>query len=97
MIRRGDWKLNYYHGMEPQLFNLAEDPHELQDRAQDREYREIRDELTARVLDGWDPAIIALRMADIERDQQVLMSWARNVRLPDKYRWDLRPEMDYLD
>ena len=29
MVRSGDWKLNYYHGFEPQLFNLAEDPHEL--------------------------------------------------------------------
>ena len=26
MIRYEEWKLNYYHGMRPQLFNLAEDP-----------------------------------------------------------------------
>ena len=33
MVRRGDWKLIYYHGEPSQLFNLAEDPDETHDRA----------------------------------------------------------------
>ena len=28
MVRRGDWKLIYYHGQPPQLFNLRDDPAE---------------------------------------------------------------------
>ena len=32
IIRRGDWKLVYYHGYRPQLFNLREDPDEVADR-----------------------------------------------------------------
>ena len=28
MIRRGPWKLVYYHGLPSQLFNLEEDPRE---------------------------------------------------------------------
>lgn len=55
MIRSGDWKLCYYHGYPVQLFNLKEDPLELTDRADDPECASIRDELTARVLDGWYP------------------------------------------
>ena len=31
MIRSGPWKLNYYHGFRPQLFNLDDDPHETRD------------------------------------------------------------------
>ena len=97
MVRHGEWKLNYFHALEPQLFNLAEDPNELHDRAQDPTCRSVRDDLVELVLEGWDPETVASRMAEIERDQQVLTSWARNVQPPDQYRWDLRPEMDYLE
>ena len=31
MVRYNEWKLSYYHGMRPQLFNLAEDPDEVND------------------------------------------------------------------
>ena len=37
------------------------------------------------------------RMEALRRDHGVLTAWGRNVRPPDQYRWDLRPEMDYLD
>ena len=97
MIRRGDWKLNYYHGMEPQLFNLAEDPHERRDRAQDGDCRAVRTELTKEVLMGWDPSTIAATMAALHEDRRILTSWARHVQPRDRYRWDLRPEMDLLD
>ena len=36
-------------------------------------------------------------MAAKRADLPVLRDWARNVDPPDLYRWDLRPEMDYLD
>ncbi len=97
MLRRGDWKLVYYRGMVPQLFNLKEDPGELDDLASDPGYRGIRNELTLDVLEEWDPEAVALEMAAIQRDQQVLEPWARNVHPPDLYRWSLRPEMNYLD
>jgi choline-sulfatase len=97
MVRCGEWKLVHYHGQEPQLFNLAEDPDELLDRAQDAPYREIRQELTKRVLDGWDADEIAAKMAAQRADNQILRSWARHVRPADRFRWNLRPEMNYLD
>ena len=96
-IRRDEWKLNYYYGMEPQLFNLAEDPGEIRDLAQDADYRQIRQELTEQVLDGWDPEVIARKMADIRRDHAVLRAWAQKVDPPESMRWDMRPEMGYLD
>ena len=97
MIRRDEWKLNYYHGQEPQLFNLAEDPDELQDRAQDPNCREIRERLTSEVLDGWDPEAIAEKMAEKRADLEVIRAWAEHIKPKDQFRWDRRPEMDYLD
>ena len=97
MVRSGDWKLNYYHGFEPQIFNLAEDPQELNDRAQDPSCKGVRDELMDRVLDGWDPDHIASRMRILKSEQELMEAWAMNVDPPDVLRWDLRPEMDYLD
>ena len=97
MIRRDEWKLNYYHGQEPQLFNLAEDPDELQDRAQDPNCREIRERLTTEVLDGWDPKAVAEKMTEKRADLEIIRSWAEHTKPNDQFRWDRRPEMDYLD
>ena len=97
MVRSGDWKLNYYHGFEPQLFNLGDDPQELNDRAQDPSCKGVRDEMMDRVLDGWDPDHIRGRMHVLKREQELMEQWAKNVDPPDAIRWDLRPEMDYLD
>jgi len=97
MLRCGPWKLNYYHGQPSQLFNLQADPDELHDRAGDPACQGTLKDLTARVLDGWNPEEIAARMAAKRTDLNILTAWARHTRPEDQYRWDLRPEMDYLD
>ena len=97
MIRRGEWKLNYYHGQDPQLFNLAQDPHELDDRGQDTGAREIREALTKDVLEGWHPEEVAAKMKTKLAEEQLLKDWAHHTKPEDHYRWPLRPEMDYLD
>ena len=97
MIRRDAWKLNYYHGQEPQLFNLEEDPHEIRDRAADPACQDLLRDLHAQLLDGWDPEAIAAKMAALRAEHPILSKWARHVQPPDQHRWDLRPEMDYLD
>ena len=38
MLRKGRWKLNYYVGFPPELFDLANDPEELSDLAYDPTY-----------------------------------------------------------
>ena len=97
MVRYNEWKLNYYHGMRPQLFNLAEDPDEMNDLAEDPAHSSIRDELIERVTDGWDPVEVTRKMSMAQQDEQVMREWSENVDPPDTYRWDLRPEMDYVD
>lgn len=97
MVRRGPWKLNYYHGQEPQLFNLDVDPNELHNCAPEPACQAVRADLTQRVLDHWDPEQIAGAMAGKRQEGQLLAAWVRQVRPPDQYRWDMRPEMNYLD
>ena len=97
MVRHGDWKLNYYHGQPPQLFNLKNDPHERHDRATDATCQEIREALIEKVMDGWNPDLVAEQMATKRADLKVLSDWGRHTQPEDKFRWNLLPEMDYLD
>jgi choline-sulfatase len=97
MIRSGPWKLNHYHGHRPQLFNLADDPDELHDLAGDPRHAAIREELTARVLDGWDGEAITRKLAAKREDAKVLRAWARATQPAEQYRWNLTTEMNYLD
>jgi choline-sulfatase len=97
MVRRGDWKLNYYDGQPCQLFNLVEDPREMRDRAGGPDCAELVDELTRLVLEDWDPQLVRQEMARRRQELPIMSSWARHVQPEDVCRWDLRPEMDYLD
>lgn len=97
MVRLGDWKLVYYDGQEPQLFNLSEDPGELVDRARDPACRSVREELEQRVLADWDPERIAQEMAAKRADAEILRGWAQATRPVDRFRWNLKPTMNYLE
>ena len=48
MVREGRWKLVYYHGERPQLFDLEEDPDETVDLALSEPHASIRDALVAK-------------------------------------------------
>ncbi|MDE2697621.1 MAG: sulfatase-like hydrolase/transferase, partial [Gemmatimonadota bacterium] len=97
MIRQGDWKLIYYHGYDPQLFNLSEDPEELYNRANDEDCQAIRKELTAKVLDGWDPEWVAEKMLEKRRDLEVIREWASATNAPEQCKWPQTSQMTYLD
>jgi len=97
MVRTGDWKLIYHDGDAPQLFDLARDPHERKDLADAAEHASLRDRLTARVLEGWDPAAIAARIQARRLDKEIVDGWARNIRPPDEFRWDMLPEHNRLE
>jgi choline-sulfatase len=97
MIRSGPWKLNYYHGHRPQLFNLADDPDEVRDLADDPGCARIREELTARVVAGWDVDAITRKIAEKRENHALLVQWARATHPRDAYRWHMPPELNYLD
>jgi choline-sulfatase len=55
MLREGASKLVYHVGMPAQLFDLEQDPDELQDRAADPAYRALRERLEGRLRGILDP------------------------------------------
>jgi choline-sulfatase len=99
MVRRGPWKLNYYHGARPQLFNLADDPLETADRWDDPACRDILADLQERVLDGWDPARMEARLAERHCELELYGRWLqRNPQQePDPPWFTTPPENVILD
>jgi choline-sulfatase len=55
MLRQGDWKLIHYVGFEPELFDLANDPEELTNLAQDPQHQAKLDALSAMLHEICDP------------------------------------------
>ena len=96
MLRRDEWKLIYYHGQRPQLFNLSDDPQEAADRWRDPACRRIVHELTEQVLDGWKPEAIQKKMNAMREDRRILSLWAKNTDPLEQYRWELKPEMNRI-
>lgn len=97
MVRQDEWKLIYYHGFEPQLFNLKEDPDELTDRANDPTCKDIRESLTHKILADWNPNAIQEIMAKKRADVEILQTWTEKTQPTESIRWDYRPEMNRLD
>lgn len=97
MLREGRWKLIYYHGYAPQLFDLATDPDELHDLAMSDAHASVRDRLLQRLLADWDPEAIGQTMARRREDRKLLGAWARAVRPGDVIRWPLVPEQNRLE
>ena len=74
MVRRGRYKLNYYHGERPELFDLQADPHELDDLASDPGHRDVRDALVGLVLKNWSPDEIDQRVRESQRRRRILFA-----------------------
>ena len=97
MIRRDNFKLNYYHGWPVQLFDLDNDPMEEKDLANDPDFADIKHALTKELLDGWNPVHIRQRIVEKQQLQGIITDWAYSVNPKDQFRWKLDPEMDYLE
>ena len=61
MVRDGDYKYIDRHGHPPQLFNLGDDPLELNDLSADTAQSERCTALHALLMDGWDPEDVNAR------------------------------------
>lgn len=97
MIRDGRWKLIYYHGYPPQLFDLVADPDEQADLAASPPHAEIRDKLLRDVLAGWDPDGIMTFMERRMADKQLIASWAQAASPPEQHRWWFDADVNRLD
>jgi choline-sulfatase len=96
MIRTGRYKLNYYHGYPPQLFDLLDDPLEGRDLAAVPRHAPVRQALLARLLADWDPVRISAEMEARERDKALIGAWARAVQPRSEYIWQMPPQANLL-
>jgi len=97
MIRSGRHKLVFYDAEPLQLFDLAADPDETVDRADDPAYRDVKERLLVRLTDGWDPAGIAAHMRRRRIEKDLIGAWARTVRPASTHVWTFDPQTNRLD
>lgn len=64
MVRRGQYKYNYFDGHGEQLFDLENDPREWNDLARDPANRALADELRGLILGRFDPEAIEADVRD---------------------------------
>jgi choline-sulfatase len=67
MIRKGPYKLIYYAHYPPQLFDLEEDPEELNDLAEDENAKPILEELTGELFKICDPQAVDAAAKDAQK------------------------------
>lgn len=93
MLRDGRHKLVWYDGEAPQLFDLEEDPEELDNLAPDPAYSEVVAALFEELSAGWDPSRIAMEQARTRQRTAIIRDWVRQTRPPEPQRWvDPSPE-----
>ena len=83
MLREGPWKIILHHGYDqPQLFNLVEDPEEMNDRRDDPACAAVRERLLRRVRDGWDGQRIGERHRAVQATRQAAFEKAKAHATP---------------
>ncbi|MCF3936683.1 sulfatase-like hydrolase/transferase [Acuticoccus sp. M5D2P5] len=96
MVRAGRYKLVVFDEEAPLLFDLAADPGETRNLAEEPGHAAIRRQLERRVREGWDPVAIGARMERARRDKNILADWARTVRPESEHVWDFDPAINTL-
>lgn len=97
MVREGPWKFIYYHGYPCQLFNLDDDPLELNDRSRDPQCAAVVQSLQELVLADWDPEMIAVEMKARLAEKKILSQWAMKTKPSSVMSWPLRAEQNTLN
>ena len=97
MIRTDDWKFIYYHGYNNQLFNLKNDPDEMQNLSGLKEYSKIETKLNEKILKDWKPQKIKKTIESKINSKKILKAWAQSVHPPDKYKWETKAEDNWLE
>lgn len=96
MIRKGRFKLNYFHNDRHQLFDLEDDPDETRNLFNTRGLADIQEQLMARVLEDWDPVqITGIIDRGIER-KRILEAWAQQTEPPESFRWTTTADQNWL-
>ena len=91
MVRQGNWKLITCRADPDQLFNLADDPHELNNLAADSAHADIFQELKSMANTRWNSAKLE---GEIRESQLVRLTVWHALREGKWYPWDYQPLRD---
>jgi len=72
MVRKGDYKYIYTHLHPAMLFNLVQDPNELNDVSADPQLADILAELHAIAMDNWDPEALTQKVLESQRRRKLI-------------------------
>ena len=94
MIRRNNFKLIYTHGFPDLLYDLNNDPLELNNLVNGDDHTAIIRSLRAELLAGWDPVAINGQVLQSQRDRRLIQAatggepnWAFKARPDDDRRY----------
>lgn len=87
MIRSEQWKLTYYEGYRPQLFDLENDPHEYTDLGESEEHKAVREILHKKALTNWSAERIRKTLEVRERDRNVIRLWGQKIEPSSPPQW----------
>ncbi len=96
MLREGDFKLHYYHGYPPLLFDLANDPEERFNLAGKTEQQQRLKAMLETLLASWDPDEIKIRMRQRRQRKDLLGRWAAHTEPENAHLWSLEADMNQL-
>lgn len=83
MVRFGPWKFNYYHGWQPELFNLQDDPGETKNLSGMPRHRSLLQRSTEVVLRDWNPAQVSECMQRRPRERALFAAWVNTTSPPE--------------
>ena len=87
MLRHGRWKLVWYDGLPPQLFDMDHDPDETTNLASCPDHGDLLLDLSRDLLAGWEPGRIALAQRRKAARTAVLRDWVTATRPAEPVRW----------
>lgn len=99
MLKQDSWKLCYYPGHAPQLFDLSRDPQEIHDLAQEPAYLPQRERMLETLLAAWDYESIMERQKYAATVEDWTRQWRAECEIGDPDApWYQQPQHnDILD
>ncbi len=86
MLRKGNWKCIYYHREGTELYDLALDPQEMNDRSGDPDCRAVLGSMISEILAKWDPEKLQADMDRITKQRALVHAAPQDAgRLEGEY------------
>jgi choline-sulfatase len=92
MVRMGPWKYIFTHGLAPLLFNLENDPDELNNLAGQTTHTQTEQSLHARLVQDWDPPTVHAQILASQQERLFLAEIASQSEA--KPNWAFQPFVD---